>query len=349
MKPRLAKQIIYGTVYLALFFLVIFIVYLLWLKPAPTCFDNKKNQGEKGVDCGGPCISCEIKALSPLEASWIKHFPAGQQLAIVTEIKNPNLNYGADSFSYVIDVYNGGGDKIKSLIKNSFIYSGEIKYIIETAEIDPKDAKEVKISLSDISWKLKEEFPKPEIQLRGIKTEPTTPENIAVKVSGFLTNKNAFQLSKARIIGFLFNQNNFQISASKTELENIKAFEESSFKISFPNNVSLLTNLTQSSIVYNFTRDLTIGSKGEDVKKLQEFLKEQGFFNREASSYFGSVTKEALINFQKKANISPTAGYFGLKTRNYINSLIKSKPAVIQLDINNADSTKTQIYVEAIR
>ena len=111
----------------------------------------------------------------------------------------------------------------------------------------------------------------------------------------------------------------------------------------------MLIPQSQSSIAYNFTRDLTIGSKGEDVKNLQEFLKERGFFNQQTTEYFGPITKEALINFQKKSNISPTSGYFGPKTRTYINSLIKSKPAVIQLDINKADPVKTQVYVEAIR
>ena len=27
-------------------------------EPAPTCFDGIQNQGETGVDCGGPCSSC---------------------------------------------------------------------------------------------------------------------------------------------------------------------------------------------------------------------------------------------------------------------------------------------------
>ena len=27
-------------------------------KPCPTCNDGVQNQGETGIDCGGPCTTC---------------------------------------------------------------------------------------------------------------------------------------------------------------------------------------------------------------------------------------------------------------------------------------------------
>lgn len=349
MGKRLVKQILYGAGYLTVFFFVIFIIYLLWFKPAPTCFDGRRNQGELGIDCGGPCPACEIKTLIPPESSQVKYFPADDQTVLAAEIRNLNLNWGADYFSYTFDIYGDEGIKIKSLTKNSFIYSGEIKYLFEPVEINFKNIKDIKISFSDINWKSAKEFPKPSVQVREIKTESTDRDGAGVIISGFVTNNNAFGLSKVRIIGFLFNQSGTQISASKTEMENIKAFEEKSFKINFPKNISLITAPAQTTPLYNFTRDLTIGSKGEDVKKLQEFLKEQGFLNRETTDYFGSITKNALIQYQKKASISPASGYFGPKTRNYINSLKPSAPTTPKINLTEIDPFKTKIYVEAIR
>ncbi len=349
MNKRLAKQIIYGAGYLAVFSLIVFFVYLFWLKPAPTCFDNKQNHGETGVDCGGPCPPCEIKTLIPLESSWIKYFPTDNQTVVVVEVRNLNLNWGANSLSYTFDIYGDSDVKVKSLTKTSFIYSNEIKYLFELVEINSKNIKDIKISFSGINWKSKEEFPKPEIKPRAIKIESIQDDlgELRVTISGFITNHNPFSLSKVRVIGFLFNQNNIQISASKTELENIKAFEEKSFKINFPKNISLVTTPAQTTPLYNFTRDLTIGSKGEDVKKLQEFLKEQRLFEGKPTDYFGPITKNALIQYQKKAAISPASGYFGAKTRNYINSLKISAP--ISPGFSEADPTKTKVYVEAIR
>ena len=346
MNKRLAKQIIYGAGYLAVFFLIVFLVYLVWLKPAPTCFDNKQNQGETGIDCGGPCSPCEIKTLAPIEASWIKYFSADNQTVIAAEIKNSNPNWAAISFSYTFDVYGKDGVKIKNFTKNSFIYAGEIKYLVEPVEIDFKNIYDVKISFSNINWESAEKFPKPDIKTREIKTEAADQDVFGVIVNGFITNNNAFSLSKIRISGFLSNQSAIQIGASKTELEDIKAFEERAFKLNFPKNISLIATPAQTTPLYNFSRDLTIGSKGEDIKKLQEFLKSEGLFNREITDYFGSVTKNALIQYQKKVNISPASGVLNPKTRDYINSL---KPSIPEPTPSQADPNKTEIYVEALR
>lgn len=80
---------------------------------------------------------------------------------------------------------------------------------------------------------------------------------------------------------------------------------------------------------FNFTRDLTVGSTGDDVKALQQFLNSRGFQVAASgpgspgneTTYFGSLTKAALAKYQASVGIMPSAGYFGPKTRAYINSL----------------------------
>lgn len=58
------------------------------------------------------------------------------------------------------------------------------------------------------------------------------------------------------------------------------------------------------------------GSQGEDVKELQNFLKDQGFFpkNQEATGYYGSITQKAVADWQKSSGLQVPAnqyGYFG--------------------------------------
>jgi peptidoglycan hydrolase-like protein with peptidoglycan-binding domain len=76
------------------------------------------------------------------------------------------------------------------------------------------------------------------------------------------------------------------------------------------------------------TQDLAAGKKGESVRSLQAFLIAQAKGGAAAAlaqngttTYFGSLTRAALAEFQKSAGITPAAGYFGAKTRAYINSL----------------------------
>ena len=58
-----------------------------------------------------------------------------------------------------------------------------------------------------------------------------------------------------------------------------------------------------------------LGSKGEDVKKIQTKLKDFGYYTGNIDGIFGNVTKQALINFQKSKGITAD-GIAGSKTLN---------------------------------
>lgn len=64
-------------------------------------------------------------------------------------------------------------------------------------------------------------------------------------------------------------------------------------------------------------RNLSQGVRGEDVRGLQEFLREQGYLNAEASGYFGALTSEAVRKWQSAQGVD-AVGIIGPKTRAYI-------------------------------
>ena len=78
---------------------------------------------------------------------------------------------------------------------------------------------------------------------------------------------------------------------------------------------------------YFFTRNLSMGMTGEDVRALQAYLNKHGFqvavsgpgsLGNETTR-FGSGTKTALMNFQKSISVAPI-GIFGPQTRAYVNA-----------------------------
>lgn len=74
--------------------------------------------------------------------------------------------------------------------------------------------------------------------------------------------------------------------------------------------------------------DLFVGSRGDRVALLQQFLSDQTdallqiYPEKIVSGYFGALTKSAVVRFQLKNHIVPAAGYVGPKTRAVINSLL---------------------------
>lgn len=99
--------------------------------------------------------------------------------------------------------------------------------------------------------------------------------------------------------------------------------------------------LSPSSFTYSFERSLDIGNKGEDVKKLQEFLNNNDFKITEngpgspgnETEFFGNLTKEALIRFQNNyreevlapVNLTVGTGFFGPSTMKFVNSFSGEK------------------------
>jgi hypothetical protein len=71
------------------------------------------------------------------------------------------------------------------------------------------------------------------------------------------------------------------------------------------------------------SRNLQLGSTGEDVRTLQKFLNSHGSMIAtqgagspgNETAYFGQATKNALVIYQRSQNISPASGYFGPITR----------------------------------
>ncbi|MEK7610482.1 MAG: peptidoglycan-binding domain-containing protein [Patescibacteria group bacterium] len=80
---------------------------------------------------------------------------------------------------------------------------------------------------------------------------------------------------------------------------------------------------------YTFTRNLTLGSTGEDVKMLQQWLNANGFMVAATgpgspgmeTMTFGGLTKKAVMAWQASVGISPASGYFGPISREYITNM----------------------------
>lgn len=77
---------------------------------------------------------------------------------------------------------------------------------------------------------------------------------------------------------------------------------------------------------FQFYRNLTLGSHGEDVLALQKYLNTHGSVlatsgpgsSGNETTYFGPITQKALASFQSAHSILPASGYFGPITRAYI-------------------------------
>lgn len=237
MTPRLAKHLLYGFFYLLALAVILWVVYVFFFKPAPTCFDKIKNQKETGIDCGGPCPACEIAQLKPLTVDWTLALPAGEnEISVLAEIANPNINFGAQTFSYQFKIFGPFGALLKTVDGESFVYPGEIKkYIMEPAlKINLRDVSrtEFLIKKDSVMWQSEKELTKPNL---GILSSQTIISNGSVTVKGAIQNNNPLLISRTKIIALLYSlQGNQILNASYTTLINLNGNEQRIFSIEFP-------------------------------------------------------------------------------------------------------------------
>lgn len=78
-----------------------------------------------------------------------------------------------------------------------------------------------------------------------------------------------------------------------------------------------------------FDRDLYYGLRNDaDVVRLQNFLRERGFFPyAQSTGNFFLITRGAVQQFQAAQKIAPVSGYFGTLTRAAANKLLGAAPA----------------------
>lgn len=235
MLRRLFKQFVYGLFYLAILAAIIVGVYFIW-RPAATCFDDRQNQDEEGIDCGGPCVSCVIKNLIPLKVLPMQFFPASGDktlgATVLAQIENLNTTYGVARGDYRLALYDAAGQEIYTLAGASVVAPGEKKTLLFPALEAPfARVNRGELVFASIDWCAAEDWPKLDVRAEITKTQFFNQQAI---VGGRLMNDGPAIIGHVKINILLFNKKGLAINGSQTILEDVAPFSARDFKIFVP-------------------------------------------------------------------------------------------------------------------
>jgi hypothetical protein len=346
---RFSKQFVFGLIFLIIIGLVGWGIYSVFIKLAPSCANNVQDQGETGVDCGGPCISCALKTLKPIQVDqgWPKAFRATDTASgVVAEIYNPNPEWAAKSFNYQLNLKDQFGNVLKMISGTSFAYGGELKYIIEPrVEISIGKITSSEILIANPQWVSISDYPKPDVEVQGTKTDKTD----ALFVKGKIVNRSEIDFPTAMAYALVYNKNGNLIAASKTIVDNVPKFGSKDFKISFARDLDIYQPLEAPM---TFTRTLNVGDSGDDVGLLQSFLFEGGYLNRDPTKYYDEITKQALAKMQAEVGLPPTGVFddFTMQALNSVLTSVSTTAEITKLQLEKSvDPAKTKVFVETKR
>ncbi len=107
----------------------------------------------------------------------------------------------------------------------------------------------------------------------------------------------------------------------------------------------LQSQLEVVKIELKFTHTLARGTKGDDVKQLQEFLKTMPDIYPEGkvTGYFGPLTEAAIKRFQEKQGIE-SVGFVGPRTIAKLNEVVGTVPATPAQPVQSPQSDQSALF-----
>lgn len=232
MSKYLKKQIIIALIYLILFWSIGVGIYFIFIRPVlPSCYDSVQNQGEAGVDCGGPCLSCSWQLQKNLEVISAQAIKTQENyFDLVAKIKNPNRNFGAKHFSYKFNLYDSSDNLILSKENFFYILPQQTKYIIEQKVSVSSEIYKTEFKIVNVNWQELSGYQEPELLIRN--QDFNQSEDIS-RLSATLENRSNYDFDKIDIYAILFDKNYQVLSIGKTDVRTVLSNENRYFEISW--------------------------------------------------------------------------------------------------------------------
>ncbi len=271
---RQTRQIIIVSVYILIFTLLSVGVYYAFLKSPETCFDNKKNQDEQGIDCGGVCaLACEEhitgEALEAVETAFV---PSGNgRYDVLVKVHNPNDEIGASVFEYVLELKDSAGQIIATRTGTSFILPQENKYLLELNIDVTREPVGVSVRLDVSKWERFSGYrEKPVINIYQRRYSEISSGSGFSEAYGLLSNESPYDFRSIVVKVILRDGNGGVLAFNMTEMRTVISHEERDFRLvwptGFPGTVERVEMTVDADVYHsdNFIRQYLPGGKFQE-------------------------------------------------------------------------------------
>ena len=231
----LIKRTIIVAILIVVISLIGLVLYLTFSAPA-TCTDNKQNEGEKGVDCGGPCAPCKVTKAQDLivkETAFVTG--GGDTYDVLAKLSNPNDSLGAQTFNYTFTLKDASGAVIATKDGSDFILPADTKYVTQLGIETQGNAvpASVEISFSNPVWVPLGDVEKPQLGVYD-KQLGKAPTGDGSEVNGLLRNESNYDLNKVTMVIVLRDADNKVVAIDTTEKNAVRVGQQLDFRLDWP-------------------------------------------------------------------------------------------------------------------
>ena len=222
---------------LVLFFLVVIVFAVNYRRfvPISTCFDNKQNQGEIGIDCGGPCASCELKNPKPISVFWTRAVPVRDNVYdVAAYIENPNIQIGSADIEYEFSVFDEVG-LVARRTGTTFILPQEKTHIVEAGLETSRQPTRVEFKISGIKWQIPQNNkPSLIVEKRDYKIMNENGTNQSI-LDATIFNNSPHSLREAEVNFIILDKDSNLLGANHTLVNDFSAGSRRAVRTTWPN------------------------------------------------------------------------------------------------------------------
>jgi hypothetical protein len=238
------RRLIYIGGIVIIFLLAVVLPTVVHFYKAPTCFDNKKNGDELGVDCGGACTLLCKEQYAPLNVLWARFAKVNDGVYnVLAYVENPNISAGAGNLDYLFKLYDKNGILLDERMGRTFAPANKVLTVFEP---DLKTGHEIPQRV-DFSFTSQATWLKQESRESGISIAQTDliREESSPRLSATLSNKTINLLKKIEAVGIVYDSAGNTLAFSRTILDSLGDHESKVINFNWPKPFSAASARTE--------------------------------------------------------------------------------------------------------
>jgi len=214
--------------------IILIILFFSFFYKKPSCSDGIQNQGETGIDCGGPCsMLCRADYVSPtiLWVRWANVLRSGTY-DILAYAENPNIGVGAANVPYTFKIYDKSNILLYTGSGNASIPANN-NFAIFESNININDKVPARIDFQftgGFNW---QKVPNLEQSITVV-SKTILNEGTSPKVLATLKNSSLSQINNIQSVAILYDQDSNAIAFSKTVTDVVAAGATADIAFTWP-------------------------------------------------------------------------------------------------------------------
>jgi hypothetical protein len=231
------RKFLYFLLFVGVIILLsIYPIYKTFFSAAPTCFDGKQNQGEVGVDCGGPCTLVCSQQVTPVNIIWGNFFKVQDGIYdIAALIENQNTGAGVKHLAYTLRLFDGSNQLIAERSGVSFLNPNERTLLFEpNVEVLNQVPARVEVDLGTPEWTVAKDT-KPSLVVKNKVLSNTDTEP---RLTVTLENDDNTPLQNIEARALVYDAQRNIIAVSSTFVDGLIPGESRTVFFTWPNPIS---------------------------------------------------------------------------------------------------------------